>query len=75
MTRIFTSKWHGDDKCVERIHVVEFNSDEDHWQFTNFNNRQRLESLDIPIKEHIYEFYDHSRYHVTIYERKYRKEA
>ena len=75
MRNIFSSKWYGDNNYIERIHVFEFDNEEEYFNFQGLIDDEMLKYLKIERKTgYSYRFYSHSKYHMVMYEIKLRKE-
>lgn len=76
MRNIFSSKWHGDNKYIERIHVFEFNNEDEYYYFQGLIDDEQLKYLKAERKiGHAYRCYSHSKYHMVMYESRLRRDV
>lgn len=76
MKNIFTSKWHGRDESVERVHVYEFNNVNEFWEFESMTFTEKCRLFDVCETSaapggiyYRYEFFN-TTYHVVMFETK-----
>ena len=76
MKNIFTSKWHGSDESIERVHVYEFDNSDEFWEFESMTFDEKCDLFDVyennPGPGGIYYRYDfyNTTYHVVMFETK-----
>jgi hypothetical protein len=76
MKNIFTSKWHGRDESIERVHVYEFDNVDEFWEFESMTFDEKCKFFNVCETSaapgcvyYRYDFYN-TTYHVVMFETK-----
>jgi hypothetical protein len=77
MKNIFTSKWHGRDESIERVHVYEFDNVDEFWKFEDMTFDEKCDLFDVHEDHYVahgaiyyrYDFYN-TTYHAVMFETK-----
>jgi hypothetical protein len=76
MKNIFTSKWHGRDESIERVHVYEFDNSDEFWEFESMTFEEKCDLFDVYETNaapggvyYRYDFYN-TTYHAVMFETK-----
>ena len=47
MRNVFKSKWHGGNESIERIHVYEFDNEDEFWEFESMTFEEKCNLFDV----------------------------